>query len=340
MILLADDNRDLREALAEQLRRRGFAVVEAADGLSALQLATERLDQLQALVTDFEMPGLDGLSLAGKLRQDRQDLRVLLITSRLPGELPSGSSAVDVLMKPFDAVEVERWLKTKASQRPAEMDVGLGEGTNREADRPSRILESKRRSQQREDTGWGLAKSAALVVSTALLCLVLIGLKSWLSPPESSELAIASTLPAPPEDDPTRSATIEGLQPLGVMATPPRRFTWEPVPGAAGYRVLLTDVTEHVLWSLRTADPDALVPPKLRDEWRSHTAFYLTVRAFDAEGRPLASSTGGRLRVVPPSPSSSEPTDYELQGSELQGSELQGSELQGSSESQELEYDV
>lgn len=312
MILLADDNRDLREALAEQLRRRGYEVKEAADGSAALEVATESLDRLQALVTDFDMPGLDGLSLARKIRQDRPELRVLLITSRLPGELPSGSSSVDVLMKPFDAVKVERWLNAEPPRQSTESD--LASGRDFASERPSKVLASSRarRSQQPVPAGLGPARFAAVVVSTVLLCLAWIGVKtwhSWHSPVGGSDTASRQALPDPPAEDTTRSAAIDGLGPLGVMAAPPERFTWKPIPAAAGYRLFLTDINELEIWSVETAAPETELPSELRDQWRPHTAFYLTVQAFDARGRLLASSAGGRLRVVPALPDSSESQD-------------------------------
>ncbi len=320
MILLADDNRDLREALAEQLRRRGYEVTEAADGSAALELASESLDRLQALVTDFDMPGLDGLSLARKIRQERPDLRVLLITSRLPGELPSGSSSVEVLMKPFEAVEVERWLKAEPARQTTERELASDLDV---ADQSSSEALASSRAQQPGSAGLGPARFAAVAVSTVLLCLAWMGVNTWLSPAGGSNAASRQALPDPPAEDPTRSAAIDGLSPLGVMAAPPDRFTWNPIPAATEYRLFLTDIDELEIWSVETSAPETELPSELRARWQPLTAFYLTVQAFDAQGRLLASSVGGRLRVVPAMPAGGESQPMDTQPMETQSVESQ-----------------
>lgn len=65
-IVVADDDVDLRELIAIMLRRRGFDVVVASDGDAALALILS--DGADGVVSDFQMPGLDGLSLCRVLR--------------------------------------------------------------------------------------------------------------------------------------------------------------------------------------------------------------------------------------------------------------------------------
>jgi response regulator NasT len=67
-ILLADDDRVVLFTLAEGLREAGFAVIEARDGLQALALCHNEAPDLALL--DIRMPGLDGLELARRLRDE------------------------------------------------------------------------------------------------------------------------------------------------------------------------------------------------------------------------------------------------------------------------------
>ena len=67
-ILVADDDRVVLLTLAEGLREAGFEVIEARDGLQALALCRSEAPDLALL--DIRMPGLDGLELARRLRDE------------------------------------------------------------------------------------------------------------------------------------------------------------------------------------------------------------------------------------------------------------------------------
>lgn len=96
-ILAVDDDTDLLELTADQLRGRGYAVVTANDGASALELLRE-IPEIDLLYTDLAMPGeIDGIKLADKAREIRPDLPVLF-TSGAPGEV--GARLKNLLRKP------------------------------------------------------------------------------------------------------------------------------------------------------------------------------------------------------------------------------------------------
>lgn len=67
-ILVADDDRVVLLTLSEGLREAGFEVIEARDGLQALALCQSQAPELALL--DIRMPGLDGLELARRLRDE------------------------------------------------------------------------------------------------------------------------------------------------------------------------------------------------------------------------------------------------------------------------------
>jgi two-component system OmpR family response regulator len=105
-VLLVDDERTLREPLAEYLSRQGFAVVEAEGAAQARsKMRTERPD---IVLLDIMMPGEDGLSLCRHLVEVR-DIPVILLTAR--GEATDRIvglevGADDYVVKPFEPREL------------------------------------------------------------------------------------------------------------------------------------------------------------------------------------------------------------------------------------------
>jgi DNA-binding NtrC family response regulator len=77
-LLVVDDDSLIRRSLGEMLRREGYAVVEAAGGAEALKLAGTAAPNL--VITDFNMPEIDGLQLLRELRAKKPDLPVILVT--------------------------------------------------------------------------------------------------------------------------------------------------------------------------------------------------------------------------------------------------------------------
>ncbi|MDK1032209.1 MAG: sigma-54 dependent transcriptional regulator, partial [Planctomycetia bacterium] len=78
-ILVADDERTIRETLSEVLRERGFKVVTAADGLEAIQQFSSR--RIDMALLDIRMSGLDGLEVLAKTRQSSPQTQVIMITA-------------------------------------------------------------------------------------------------------------------------------------------------------------------------------------------------------------------------------------------------------------------
>jgi len=67
-VLIVDDDPDVRGYVSEALRLGGFAILEAADGAAALEIAATSARPIDILVTDVNMPGIDGLELARRVR--------------------------------------------------------------------------------------------------------------------------------------------------------------------------------------------------------------------------------------------------------------------------------
>jgi diguanylate cyclase (GGDEF)-like protein len=114
-ILVAEDSALLRRMLGDQLRARGYEVLEVADGEAALHAAREALPDV--LLLDREMPRLDGLAVLDALRADArtEELPVIFVTSHTdPHELALGlqRGAHDYVRKPVDPVELEARIST------------------------------------------------------------------------------------------------------------------------------------------------------------------------------------------------------------------------------------
>ena len=106
-VLIADDDRAIRESLARALELEGYAVTVVADGVEALTHA--RRVGFDALVLDVMMPGVDGLGVCRVLRADGDHTPVLMLTARV--ETPDrvaglDAGADDYLPKPFDLDEL------------------------------------------------------------------------------------------------------------------------------------------------------------------------------------------------------------------------------------------
>ena len=102
--VVADDDPDMRLYLSSTLRGMGFETVyEAADGRSALRMAHN--DSVSLVVSDYLMPGLDGLAVCDALKADADTAEIpfLLITGqvRVPPTCSDG-----FLPKPFNAAKL------------------------------------------------------------------------------------------------------------------------------------------------------------------------------------------------------------------------------------------
>jgi CheY-like chemotaxis protein len=77
-ILVADDDPAVRELVSTLLQYRGYRVLRAADGAAGLEYLRHR--PVDMLITDLDMPILDGRELAGRARATRPDLPVLFMS--------------------------------------------------------------------------------------------------------------------------------------------------------------------------------------------------------------------------------------------------------------------
>jgi DNA-binding NtrC family response regulator len=106
-ILVVDDEEPFRRLLKNELARKGYAVSVAADGGEALRLMRE--NTFDAILLDVVMPGVDGLSLMKKLKEDLSAPPVIVLTGKATVETAveaMKNGAYDYLTKPYKLDEL------------------------------------------------------------------------------------------------------------------------------------------------------------------------------------------------------------------------------------------
>ncbi len=125
-ILIVDDEINARTALVELLRDEGYAVDAAADAFKALGKVADFAPDL--VLTDLKMPGMDGLQLLAKLRENDHDLPVIVMTAF--GEVETAVKAMrvgarDYLSKPVNVEELSVVVARELEQRRLRAETGL-----------------------------------------------------------------------------------------------------------------------------------------------------------------------------------------------------------------------
>jgi two-component system alkaline phosphatase synthesis response regulator PhoP len=134
-VLVVDDEAKLAELVEGYLRREGFDVLRALDGLSALELV--RSNQPDLVVLDVMLPGIDGIEVCRRLRQF-SDAYVLMLTARseeIDKIVGLSVGADDYLTKPFSPRELVARIRAML-RRPR-----TGAGTTDEAPSPQHFGE-------------------------------------------------------------------------------------------------------------------------------------------------------------------------------------------------------
>lgn len=108
-LVIADDEAPIRMVVGERLRSAGFTVHEARDGEEALELVRKHIPT--AIVTDLQMPYMNGLDLCIAMREDGRTAHIpaLLLTARghvLTDEMMAKTNIKRVMSKPFGVREL------------------------------------------------------------------------------------------------------------------------------------------------------------------------------------------------------------------------------------------
>ena len=106
-VLLVEDDTGIAEPLSRALQREGHEVVVVGDGHTALARAVQ--EEVDLLVLDLGLPGMDGLDVCRRLRRVRPDVPVLMLTARtdeVDFVVGLDAGADDYVAKPFRLAEL------------------------------------------------------------------------------------------------------------------------------------------------------------------------------------------------------------------------------------------
>ena len=116
-VMVVEDDVELLEALTETLASAGYAVAHAGDGCEALQVLEKQ--DFDLLVSDIQMPNMDGHSLLKKVKETYPEMPVMLMTAY--GSIQQAvdamrDGAVDYMVKPFEAEVLVNMVSRYAGQ--------------------------------------------------------------------------------------------------------------------------------------------------------------------------------------------------------------------------------
>ncbi|HVU32755.1 MAG TPA: response regulator [Opitutaceae bacterium] len=126
MILVVDDEQQIRDMTSAILGRHGYRVLLAADGTEAAALFAQRAAEIRLVISDLHMPNLDGAMLGRALRRINPATKMLVVSGMVSalgnrGDYRTDEFADDLLLKPFKAEtlleKVGELLNRSVSQR-------------------------------------------------------------------------------------------------------------------------------------------------------------------------------------------------------------------------------
>ena len=103
-ILVVDDSPTVVKFVSVSLKAKGYQVVVACDGMDALEKMSSMAEQVDLIITDLNMPNLDGYGLIETVRQSRSETPIIILSSEEDDADRARGIAVGAnsyLVKPF-----------------------------------------------------------------------------------------------------------------------------------------------------------------------------------------------------------------------------------------------
>jgi len=118
-IMLVDDEASFVETMSKRLQKREFSVISASSGTEALEmLRTNR--NLDVILLDVKMPGMDGIETLGRIKKDYPLVEVIMLTGHATIESAiegMKGGAFDYLMKPCDIDQLTQKVMAAAQKK-------------------------------------------------------------------------------------------------------------------------------------------------------------------------------------------------------------------------------
>jgi len=102
IILVADDEVMIRNLVTLLLQAHGYVVLSASDGLEALELSRKYPGTIDLVITDVEMPRLNGMDLCAHLLEERPGIKAIVMSGADMSEITRQNINLPFLPKPFD----------------------------------------------------------------------------------------------------------------------------------------------------------------------------------------------------------------------------------------------
>jgi DNA-binding response OmpR family regulator len=134
-LLVIEDERDIVEVIQYNFEREGYTVLSATNGEKGLDIA--RTKRPAAIILDLMLPGLDGLEVAKRLRQDPNTREIAIVMLTAKGEesdviLGLGVGADDYVTKPFKVKELLARVKAVLRRGPLQDEGPVGQRLERD----------------------------------------------------------------------------------------------------------------------------------------------------------------------------------------------------------------
>jgi class 3 adenylate cyclase len=113
-ILIVDDEEGVRISLEKVLHRDGYDILLAENGMDAIDIVRKHINEIETVISDFKMPGLDGLETLMEIGKLNPEIIRIILTgyATLDRAIESVNSGIDgFLTKPFDNKEIRQKIK-------------------------------------------------------------------------------------------------------------------------------------------------------------------------------------------------------------------------------------
>jgi two-component system cell cycle sensor histidine kinase/response regulator CckA len=111
VILVAEDNDDVRLAVSNILKADGFTVLTTYDGKAALELSRSYPGTIDLLLSDVDMPFMGGQELCQTITVERPGIKVLLMSGGVGGRERVRMKGLPYLQKPFTGTALRQCIK-------------------------------------------------------------------------------------------------------------------------------------------------------------------------------------------------------------------------------------
>jgi adenylate cyclase len=113
-LLIVDDEEGVRRSLKKVLERDGYAIFLAGDGVEAIDIVRENIHQIETVICDYKMPGIDGLETLVEIGKLNPEIARIMLTgyATMESAIESVNEGIDgFLTKPFSNVELRAKVK-------------------------------------------------------------------------------------------------------------------------------------------------------------------------------------------------------------------------------------